>query len=161
MGQIDLADKLRGTKARVDQQRLHADAAPVPNFQRLTRKEARVREDQYAALSALARRLMRARRARSERITENTLIRVAIDLLLIHKDALRGSNEEELRKSVTSALPNLVTHKVPEPGTSKVPDRGTSKVPDPGSAGGRASVTAQLRDRRTPNDVHLPQGEPS
>lgn len=151
MAQIDLADKLRGTKGRVDRQGLHVANAPVPKFQQLTRKEARVREDQYAALSTLARRLMRTRRARSERITENTLIRVAIDLLLTHKEALTGSNEAELRKSVTSALPNLVTSEVPEPGTSEVPDLG--------SIGGRASVTAQLRNRRTPNNEHRSQGE--
>lgn len=153
MAQIDLADKLRGTKGRVERQGLHPESAPVPKFQQLTRKEARVREDQYAALSTLARRLMRTRRARSERITENTLIRVAIDLLLTHKDALTGSNEAELRKSVTSAFPNLVTSEAPEPGTPEVPDLG--------STGGRASVTAQLRDRRTPNDEHRSKGEPS
>lgn len=153
MGQIDLADKLRGTKVRVDRQRLHSEVAPVPRFQQLTRKEARVREDQYAALSALARRLMRTRRTRSERITENTLIRVAIDLLLTHKDALTGSNEAELRKSVTSALPNPVT--------SEAPKSGTSEVPNFESPGDCESATAQLQDRRTPNDRHLVIREPS
>jgi hypothetical protein len=37
-----------------------------------------------------------------ERITENTLIRVAVDLLLARARKLHGLTEDELRKSVTS-----------------------------------------------------------
>jgi hypothetical protein len=36
-----------------------------------------------------------------ERITDNTLIRVAVDLLLTRADQLRGSTEDELRKSLS------------------------------------------------------------
>jgi hypothetical protein len=36
-----------------------------------------------------------------ERVTDNTLIRVGLALLLeLHKDDLRGKNERELRESV-------------------------------------------------------------
>jgi hypothetical protein len=46
------------------------------------RKECRLRPDQLDALTALARRLNRERKGKGERITENTLIRWAVDLLL-------------------------------------------------------------------------------
>ena len=82
MAKVDLAEKLSDVRARVSAEMM-GDAQPgLPKFARLTRKEARVREDQYAALSTLARTLMRRRKVKDERITENTLIRVAIDLLL-------------------------------------------------------------------------------
>src|SRR3954454_15194612 len=69
-------------------------------FDELERKEARVRLDQYEALQSLSRRLNRSRNRRGERITENTLIRVAIDLLLSREDQVAGMTEAELRRSV-------------------------------------------------------------
>ncbi|RFA06551.1 hypothetical protein B7R54_18845 [Subtercola boreus] len=72
-----------------------------PLYMRLERKETRLRSDQYARLTEYSRALSRAKNEGGERITENTLIRVAIDLLLERADKLQGSNEEELRKSVS------------------------------------------------------------
>lgn len=72
----------------------------LPRYLQLERKELRVRLDQADDLARLTRRLNRARRGAGERITDNTLIRVAIDLLLQHSDRLAGSTEQELRKSV-------------------------------------------------------------
>ena len=73
----------------------------MPLYRRLARKEARVREDQYVALSRLVRVLARRRTDRSgPRLTENTLIRVAIDLLLARANRLTGNTESELRASV-------------------------------------------------------------
>ena len=46
--------------------------------------------------------LNRQRGGEGERITENTLIRVAVDMLLGQAGRLRGTTEDELRKSVTS-----------------------------------------------------------
>ncbi len=69
-------------------------------FDQYERKEARLRPDQYGRLSTTSRELNRARRGSGERITENTLIRVAIDLLLERGDELTGTTEAELRKSV-------------------------------------------------------------
>lgn len=66
----------------------------------LARKEARLREDQVDDLSMLARKLSRAARGGEERITDNTLIRIAVDLLLTQSGKLTGSTEEELRKSL-------------------------------------------------------------
>jgi len=69
-------------------------------YRSFARKETRVRDDQYTALTAHARRLTRTRPAGTERITENTLIRVAIDLLLRESDRIAGGSEAEIRKSV-------------------------------------------------------------
>jgi hypothetical protein len=74
----------------------------TPKWQRLERKELRLRADQLDELARLRRTLNRQRGGEGERITENTLIRVAVDLLLKQADALRGSTEDELRNSVTS-----------------------------------------------------------
>ena len=74
----------------------------VPKWQRLERKELRLRADQLDELARLRRLLNRQRRGEGERITENTLIRVAVDLLLSRSADLRGATEDELRKSVTS-----------------------------------------------------------
>ncbi len=86
-----------------------ADAASVdqalPLYLQLTRKEARIRADQADQLAAEVRRLNQARKHRSgpvgERITDNTLIRVALDLLLSRVGDLAGSTEAELRNSVS------------------------------------------------------------
>ena len=80
-----------------------ARAAPATRvgYRSFERKEARLRADQYAKLTEEARRLNRAKGAGGERITENTLIRVAIDLLLERADKLAGATEGELRRSVS------------------------------------------------------------
>ena len=75
-------------------------------WDQLERKEARLRPDQVETLARTARSLSRqARRSRpadteSERITDNTLIRVAVDLLLTRRDQIAGTTEAELRRSV-------------------------------------------------------------
>jgi hypothetical protein len=76
------------------------DEEPKTRFDQFERKEARVRLDQYGRLQALSRQLNRSRNRRGERITENTLIRVAIDLLLSRESELTGATEAELRGSV-------------------------------------------------------------
>lgn len=83
-----------------------AASPPTPYFRRMARKEARVREDQYVALSRLVKVLSRRRVVRrGPRLTENTLIRVAIDLLLERADRLAGDTEADLRASVLDARP--------------------------------------------------------
>lgn len=69
-------------------------------YKAFERKETRLRGDQYSDLTEQARHLNRVKRTGTPRITENTLIRVAIDLLLNQREALTGDTEEELRKSV-------------------------------------------------------------
>lgn len=75
-----------------------ADAGP--RYLEFQRKEARFTDQQYQDLTVLSRRLNKARQGSGERITENTLIRVAVDLLLQGQDRLKGATEGELRKSV-------------------------------------------------------------
>lgn len=80
--------------------------ATVARYDQLERKETRLREDQVDELNRLARNLAKqARRRRApgdkaERITDNTLIRVAVDLLLAQSERLTGTTETELRDSV-------------------------------------------------------------
>lgn len=89
----------------VPDSRADVDEQALPLYLQLIRKEARIRADQADQLTAEVRRLNQARKHRSgpvgERITENTLIRVAIDLLLSRVDDLAGSTEAELRNSVS------------------------------------------------------------
>lgn len=80
-----------------------------PRYLQLERKELRLRADQADDLARLTRRLNRARRGGGERITDNTLIRVAVDLLLQHVRQLAGTTERELRDSVSRGLPDLET----------------------------------------------------
>jgi hypothetical protein len=74
----------------------------TPKWKGLERKELRLRADQLDELARLRRILNRQRGGEGERITENTLIRVAVDLLLTRSGHLRGITEDQLRKSVTS-----------------------------------------------------------
>jgi hypothetical protein len=77
-----------------------------PRYLQLTRKEVRFRDDHLEALDKLARRLQRARRGHpGERITENTLVRVAVAALLERADDLMGRTEAELLESLRT--PNI------------------------------------------------------
>jgi hypothetical protein len=67
-----------------------------PRYLRMERKELRVHPEQADELAALVRRLNRARKRRGERLTDNSLIRVAIDLLLSRSDDLVGYTEDDL-----------------------------------------------------------------
>lgn len=62
-------------------------------------KQAMIRSDQQTALDDLARVLHDARSVKGERITANTLIRVAIDGLVAHGGRLYGDTEEQLLAS--------------------------------------------------------------
>ena len=78
-----------------------------PRYLQLTRKEVRFRDDHLEALDKLARRLQRARRGHpGERITENTLVRVAVAALLQRADDLMGRTEAELLESLLAAPNN-------------------------------------------------------
>ena len=79
----------------------------LPKYKRLERKEALMWPDDVTALSIMARRLNKTRASEGERITANTLIRVAVALLLGRSQELAGSTEEELRRSL--GLPDLQT----------------------------------------------------
>ena len=75
-------------------------ANDTPSAMAATRpKTARIRTDQWSSLDDLARQLHDARSVKAERITSNTLIRVAIDGLLTHEGRLHGDTEEQLLAS--------------------------------------------------------------
>ena len=76
----------------------------LPLYLELTRKEARFRQDQLNDLTTLTRQLNRRRASTGERITDNTLIRVAVDMLLKVADALDGATEAELLSAVSTRL---------------------------------------------------------
>ena len=71
-----------------------------PAYLEFERKETRLRVDQLRELTEHARRLNRTKGAGSPRITENTLIRIAVDLLLADIDRADGSTEERIRRSL-------------------------------------------------------------
>ena len=79
-------------------------SAALPRYLQLIRKESRLRQDQADQLSREVRRINQGRQGRhgavGERITDNTLIRVAVDLLLARAEELNGTTEDALRKSV-------------------------------------------------------------
>lgn len=136
MAKIDLAGKLGDARARVEAE-TPSEQRGLAKYARLTRKDARIRPDQELSLTALADVLMRRRTVRVERITENTLIRVAIDLLLTRADDLRGSTEDELRNSVTCRLPTSETSTLTESETAEVRNQPARETPDsaPADAG--------------------------
>jgi hypothetical protein len=74
--------------------------AAAVHYSDYQRKETRLRTDQQNALTENARRLNREKGSGGPRITDNTLIRVAVDLLLERSDRLAGSDEKELGRSV-------------------------------------------------------------
>lgn len=81
-----------------------ATTSPEPRVRlidRMDRKELFVWPDQVDHLAELARYLNRQRgRGQGQRITPNTLVRIAIDHLLATGGALSGRTENELRRSV-------------------------------------------------------------
>lgn len=79
------------------------EAAPAParpHYSLLVRKELRVFKDQAKDLKILTMTINDMKLSAGERITDNTLVRVAIDLLLERKDELAGTTEQELRDSL-------------------------------------------------------------
>lgn len=92
-----------------------------PKWTTLERKEARLRADQLTDLAELRRHVSSRRRDRGEIITDNTLIRVAVDLLLRgHAHRLHGDTEEDLLRSV---LPRRRSNVLQEEGSSEMAER--------------------------------------
>lgn len=87
----------------IGQQRVAANRAEVqagPKYLRLESKDVRFWPGQVSDLDELARELNRERRKQGERITSNTLIRLAAAWLVEHAGDLRGITEEELAASL-------------------------------------------------------------
>ena len=75
-------------------------ASVRPHYTQLVRKELRVFQDQAMDLKILTMTINNSKLGMGERITDNTLVRVAIDLLLERKADLSGTTESELRDSL-------------------------------------------------------------
>ena len=71
-----------------------------PPYLALVRKETRLREDQQNLLTLHARRLNRVKPRGAPRITDNSLIRIAIDLLLARIEEAAGGDEASILKSL-------------------------------------------------------------
>jgi len=160
MTRVDLAGKLENARARVEAEAPDEERG-LAKFARLARKDARIRPDQDAALTALTKTLMRRRHAKSERITENTLIRVAIDLLLAHAADLRGSTEDELRNSVIPAVPEFRTLAVPDSRASELPQSGLSALSQSGIAPLPDSRDSAARQPRHPSGRDVLASDPT
>lgn len=90
----------RGSRAPKTQTQTPTSDRGTPRYLTLMRKEARITATQADELSRLVRTLNRARCGQGERITDNTLIRVAIGLLMERVADLRGVTEAELFQSL-------------------------------------------------------------
>lgn len=71
-------------------------------YDQFERIEARLTESQVLDLDRLARTLNKRRGSDNPRITKNTLVRVAVDLLLDQQGQLHGGTETELRTSIAA-----------------------------------------------------------
>jgi hypothetical protein len=111
VGDTSAADTQTAERPDSGTPRVRAGSEDLPRFQQQIRVEARLWPEQVPRLTELRRAVSRARVAKSERITDNTLLRIAVDLLLAHADRLTGDTEDQLRASV---LPDTGTHEQPE-----------------------------------------------
>ena len=93
---------IQGTAATIPAREAQTDSkAPVrPHYSQLVRKELRVFQDQAVDLKILTMTINANKSGAGERITDNTLVRVAIDLLLERRNELAGTTEAELRGSL-------------------------------------------------------------
>ncbi|MGR3939071.1 hypothetical protein [Streptomyces sp. BRA346] len=73
----------------------------------LSPKYVQLRGDQQIELDVLARELQAARAHKGERITANTVIRVAVDVILAHRERLVGDTEKELRSNLLAYIKEL------------------------------------------------------
>jgi hypothetical protein len=96
-------DKAQALRVRRSQRRGAAEAAAQtsePSYLHFVRKDTRLREDQLEQLTKESRRLNRAKRNTGVRITDNTLIRVAVDLLLARIENASGDDEAAILGSL-------------------------------------------------------------
>lgn len=72
----------------------------TPRYQTFERMDARLRPEQLSELTALRKRVAANRTNKTERITDNTLLRLAVDLLLRHADDIHGDTEADMRRAL-------------------------------------------------------------
>lgn len=77
-----------------------------PRYKTFERTDARLRPDQVTALGDLRKRVAAARTDKTERITDNTLLRLAVDLLLKNAAHITGNTEDEMRRALLGEAEN-------------------------------------------------------
>lgn len=132
MAKSALVDQLRKEKAERGRQLLDAGAQAMnqvdrvseklnlheeklPKYLRLRPKEARFSSQQLLSLRRITQHVVDHRPdKKDEAITENTLIRVAVDFLIEHwSQRTLGNNEEELYKSFCESVRRQYAEEVP------------------------------------------------
>ena len=97
---IAVGDAAPAGKSQTPAPRKSGSQDDRPRYQQMARMEARIRHDQVRDLADLRRAVAANRTDKTERITDNTLVRIAVDFLLAHRELLEGNTEDELRASV-------------------------------------------------------------
>jgi hypothetical protein len=83
---------------------VQSQSAQVPKFMTLVPVTARLSEPQVEWLDTVERRIMRSRRRKRERITKNTLLRAAVEVMMALKcDYSEIADEAELVARVKKA----------------------------------------------------------
>jgi len=72
----------------------------TPKWLTFERKETRIRADQIEFLESVRIRLNSQRGRSGERLTDNTFVRIAIDLLMERESELRGVTESQIRSNL-------------------------------------------------------------
>jgi hypothetical protein len=80
----------------------------------LSPKYLQLRGDQQIELDVVARELQAARVRKGERITANTVIRVAVDVVLARRGVLVGDTEKELLDSFLQYIKDLEERPQPD-----------------------------------------------
>jgi len=99
--ELQVGDTAKKTTKSGTAKQADSQSSETPKYLQLERTEARLRSDQVDELARLRRQVAANRDDKTERITDNTLIRIAVDLLLTRADELEGDTEEDLRESIT------------------------------------------------------------
>ena len=97
---VELPTKETDTATPTESRKPAVPIVDRPFYATLDRREARIYPDQSDRVDDIVTRLNRQRRGRGERITANTLIRVALDLLLEREADLAGVTEDDLLAAV-------------------------------------------------------------
>jgi hypothetical protein len=97
------SDPVKPTVRQPEPLRLPIDEGELPVYLRFVRKETRLREEQQNELTVHARRLNRTRPSGTPRITDNTLIRISVDLLLGQINDLDGGDEAAILAQLSRA----------------------------------------------------------
>uniref|UniRef100_UPI003F494A3C hypothetical protein n=1 Tax=Amycolatopsis sp. CA-082387 TaxID=3239918 RepID=UPI003F494A3C len=104
------ATTVKAPAAKAPARRGRHGSEDQPKHKQLMRRDMGLWPDQVADLLALRDQVNHARTQRDERITDATLVRIAVDLLGEFREQLVGNTEDELRASVVELAHKLLSH---------------------------------------------------